>query len=119
MSVLIKTMEMPETCGGCQFRDSWICHAMDDNVLRFDERDERCPLTEVPTPHGRLIDADAFSAKIMEIIEAQGYDDFYTQSIPVGGVLREVVHELRGMGIDGYANAPTIIPADSAKEGKT
>ena len=69
MSVLIKTMEMPETCGGCQFRDSWICHAMDDNVLRFDERDERCPLTEVPTPHGDLINLETAKKTVRRALE--------------------------------------------------
>ena len=79
-------------------------------------RPERCPLVPVPE-HGRLIDADAFSAKILEIVERQKYDDFYTKSLSVGEILRAVVHELRGEGLDGFGNAPTIIPASKEGEG--
>lgn len=72
----------------------------------------------IPVPaHGRLIDADAFCEKILEIVERQKYDDFYAKSFSVGAILREVVNELRGVGLDGFDNAPTIIPADKEGEG--
>ena len=53
MSILIKGMEMPKNCTGCP-----ICCG-----LPYQYRDEKgrrpdCPLVEIPTPHGRLIDAD-------------------------------------------------------------
>lgn len=125
MGVYIKDTEMPKACvyreNGylitCPLYDlDGYCGALNTEASHKENgKLSDCPLIEVP-PHGRLIDADAFSAKIIEIIEAQGYDNFYTQSISVGGVLREVVHELRGMGIDGYTNAPTIIPAEPPKE---
>ena len=54
MSVLIKGMEMPETCDDCPV--GWC-----NNLILFSESDKRadnCPLVEVPEPHGRLIDAD-------------------------------------------------------------
>lgn len=35
-------------------------------LLENDERPEWCPLIEVPTPHGRLIDADAFDNRVRE-----------------------------------------------------
>ena len=78
-------------------------------------RHTECPLIEIPTPHGRLIDADAFSAKIIEIIKAKDYDKFYAHSLSVGEILREVVNELKGTGMDGFNNAPTIIEAEEGE----
>ena len=60
MSVLLN-MKKPKNCDECRFNvDGW-CY-----VLRPESEEERrriatnyCPLTEVPTQHGRLIDADA------------------------------------------------------------
>ena len=61
MSILIKGMKMPEHCGYCRFAYDGICHAL--QVMRYDKETKDgklidCPLTEIPTPHGRLIDAD-------------------------------------------------------------
>ena len=71
MSVLIKGMEMPSRCNMCQLRDLcfdyYICRAKKLNDGLYldvdvddvkDRRHIKCPLVEVPTPHGRLIDAD-------------------------------------------------------------
>lgn len=52
MSVLIKGMDMPRHCDECFFyteKSGGICRVSYEG---------RCPLVEVPTPHGRLIDAD-------------------------------------------------------------
>ena len=59
MSILIKGMEMPKSCGNCFFDThcdnwrlrNWGAPPPDD-----------CPLVPVP-PHGRLIDADALMAR--------------------------------------------------------
>ena len=69
MSVIVKGMEMPKNCAYCplsEYRNSSIldCKQIgtvgtafrDNNVLK--RRHPNCPLIEVPTPHGRLIDAD-------------------------------------------------------------
>ena len=63
MSVLIKGIEMPKTCGECRFSvDGW-CYAIasDDDqpgYIKPYEKAKWCPLAPVPS-HGRLIDADA------------------------------------------------------------
>ena len=69
MSVLIKGMEMPEKCADCIFIDyfkgKWYCHTINDLLeTGSNERDNRCPLVEVKTPHGRLIDADALKQEL-------------------------------------------------------
>lgn len=56
MSVLIKGMEMPENCLVCFVPCSLLCDLDDYDRKRIRHPD--CPLVEIPTPHGRLIDAD-------------------------------------------------------------
>lgn len=53
MSVLIKGINMPKSCALCFYRDDF------HNYCPYEANKERdCPLIEVSTPHGRLIDAD-------------------------------------------------------------
>ena len=73
MSVMIRGMEMPSGCNTCQLHvlcfDYYVCRAkklerggyldVDDQVIAG-RRHRCCPLVEIPTPHGRLIDADRF-----------------------------------------------------------
>lgn len=54
MSVLIKGMEMPESCKKCGVTS---CGLYDEETWGI-YRHPDCPLVEVPIPHGRLIDAD-------------------------------------------------------------
>lgn len=63
MSILIKGMKMPERCEDCvMYRhnaeyDYAYCRISYVNVLGHgNARLNNCPLIEVPTPHGRLID---------------------------------------------------------------
>ena len=72
MSVLIKGMEMAHSCVGCRFCEhgsinEWdlYCGINNKHIGNWDDkhinngwRHPDCPLVEVPTPHGRLIDAD-------------------------------------------------------------
>ena len=63
MSVLVKGMEMPRDCEECRFCeviDGLGCMATHYLILRRHGQDKPnwCPLVAVPTPHGRLIDAD-------------------------------------------------------------
>lgn len=72
MSVLVKGMEMPENCDSCwaldEYGDYPLCRLTGEqrgyNFRIREQRMEHCPLVDVPTPHGRLIDADAFLATI-------------------------------------------------------
>ena len=63
MGVYIKGREIPNNCQECVcINDEYFyCQAVgrqpqDENVVS--RRPDWCPLVEVPTPHGRLIDAD-------------------------------------------------------------
>lgn len=67
MSVLIKGMEMPTSCNACMFclgvygepyRTTDAVCLINTILEAKGELTHSCPLVEVPTPHGRLIDAD-------------------------------------------------------------
>ena len=98
-SILIKNMEMPinciyeengktKFCFFCNHDDTPFCVYRGAGLGLDDERPDWCPLVEVPTPHGRLIDADALDYKL----------DSSDRDIYVRGVLEE--------------EAPTIIEAE-------
>lgn len=66
MSVLIKGMDMPKDCEHCGlswlYEEGWYCEIKDEPLDGYEACKGRlgdCPLVEVPTPHGRLIDAEA------------------------------------------------------------
>ena len=74
MSVLIKGLDMPKNCGRCRLNG--VCEVLPleewpdlesiytNDVIGVDGvRHKDCPLVEVPTPHGKLIDADALKKK--------------------------------------------------------
>lgn len=66
MSVIVKNMQMPESCNYCRFSDGFWCYALTENgkIIVENQRKQLCPLVEIPTPHGKLIDADAAHANI-------------------------------------------------------
>ena len=61
MSVIIKGMEMPMNCDECPLADSY---------LACDAQSVDCPLVEVPTPHGDLIDRERLMALLSVTLEA-------------------------------------------------
>ena len=124
MSILIKGMEMPKSCYGCYFHEVYnysgeekrTCEANWD--LQFDDewavdfKHPDCPLIEVPTPHGRLIDADdmakdeADAYVIAQIKLAVEHKDTLMR-------INDIVHKKIQMLIK---DTPTIIPADKDGE---
>lgn len=71
MSVLIKGMDMPKACERCRFISTFStecglgcrCEISNSEFWDYTKRQDNCPLIEIPTPHGRLIDADAACKK--------------------------------------------------------
>lgn len=112
MSILIKDMEMPETCKLCYLSEfdpgfyAYVCKPtgirIDYDMAKIDRPRTICPLVPVP-PHGRLIDAKYVRDKIIQKWMDKADDSHMYK---------------RGME-DAYEvirNAPTIIPAE---EGET
>lgn len=70
MSLIVKGISLPRSCSTCRFSYFTVgikkrCEISGDEVNPLiDHRDINCPLTELPTPHGRLIDADRLLALV-------------------------------------------------------
>lgn len=62
MSIILKGIDMPEICELCPFwvmrTDGRWCRTLHKIVDISKDRADDCPLVEISTPHGRLIDAD-------------------------------------------------------------
>ena len=58
MSVIVKGMEMPDTCEECQLMADGWCYGMKNQpgTIYFHARPDWCPLHPLPEKHGRLID---------------------------------------------------------------
>ena len=113
MSILIKGIEMPQCCQDCPLNyDQMECAVTgtawwsDSMVLvGFDSEKERlydCPLIEVPTPHGRLIDADAF------------VEDLTNSADKVWNLLSPVTQQVIRRVCDDIKKYPTIIEAEGS-----
>lgn len=121
MSLLIKGMNMPKNCGWCpcveqeQIYDAnglvgvrYYCQAIENlpfksdkaKITDVDQKLENCPLSEIPTPHGRLIDAD----RLYETIEQmEGFETIDNEN----DVVLSAVEVLTAID-----EAPTIIEAE-------
>ena len=83
MSVFVKDMKMPKGChSGCPLTDSdaFTCEITGRDIVLDDEdtitcRPSWCPLVEVPTPHGGLIDADALKEQCGDWYTEQGTEE--------------------------------------------
>ena len=74
----LQSMEKPKDCYSCPFAhdgwpDEWEMHCLflDRQVGYFGKKlkvPKDCPIVEVPTPHGRLIDADDFFRNFPELL---------------------------------------------------
>lgn len=99
MSVLIKGMEMPKCCEECvagayEYNDNdercfvcgfiksqhpWECeHVEIDGIDTTKARADFCPLIEVPTPHGELVDRnglmDTYADRLAAVAERYSPD---------------------------------------------
>lgn len=102
--IVIRGMGMPTNCSGCKlaqhqlFSRSIRCPILGYSVAYYDEgihyEEHDCPLIEIPTPHGRLIDADRLISENAMI----KYD--WSEAVDV----------------EDIKNAPTIIEAERGDE---
>lgn len=69
MSLLIKGMDIPTACEWCRFISGsleWYCEVGQFQIYDYKTVHKDCPLVKIPTPHGRLIDADAHIQSLKE-----------------------------------------------------
>ena len=108
MSVLIKGMEMPKNCGECHFLHNegfkeWCCLTESED-FNYDIIPSSCPLVEVKTPHGRLIDEDRLIGDISltRVVVGRNLD-----GTPIFGYGR-----ITSIPVSRIEKAPTIIEAE-------
>lgn len=83
MSILIKNgMKLPKSCWDCEFEVPTIDHH-EACILTgksynwgLPHRPSECPLSEVPTPHGRLIDADNLLNTAFKLVDEETFRAF-------------------------------------------
>ena len=108
MSILIKGIDLPESCRVCKFNDynewddTWCMVTEKD--IEHEARNERrrskdCPLVPIPE-HGRLGDLDDFAKRMKNLVEKAEDDGFDLGAVWYSEFVRHV--EL----------TPTIIPAE-------
>ncbi len=62
MGIYIPSMEKPkDSCWECKAQYNSVCSLKREHI-KFDGILDDCPLVEIPTPHGRLIDANKLEA---------------------------------------------------------
>jgi hypothetical protein len=70
MILIIKDMDLPQSCGTCRFSYFTVgirkrCEISGDEVNPLIAcRETNCPLVKIFAPHGRLIDADELNKKL-------------------------------------------------------
>lgn len=86
MSVIVKGMEMPNTCEECQesceIGSNLFCLVVNDenkwgwkkSENGFESRPVWCPLRPMPKKHGRLIEADSLKETLDYYIREAGWD---------------------------------------------
>lgn len=81
MSIFINSkVHLPISCEKCPFNyadlSAGICMAADktiDTRTYGRKRHPDCPMTEIPTPHGRLIDVDKLFKAFNKAYQTNGY----------------------------------------------
>lgn len=90
MSIVIEGLNLPqkcECCVCCQYDEYEVAYCEAGGTIRYisnpmDNRLPECPLIAIPTPHGRLIDADRLEDRIKNMVGK------YDTAIPLNVVYR-------------------------------
>ena len=105
MSILIKDMDIPQKCGQCKlYHAEHPMHCMAVEGHRTVgapygmPRPDWCPLIEIPTPHGRLVDIKSVEDRKFTTVDNE-YERWWN------GALDSVVD-----------NAPTVIEAEGSEK---
>jgi hypothetical protein len=106
MSILIKKMEMPKGCWACPFAVGKLYECLftkKSSNWGLTTRPSDCPLIEIQSPHGRLIDVDALKEEGADIHMDYVCDGY-------------VEDTTWGYSDDLLDSQPTIIEAEGSEE---
>lgn len=88
MSCIIKGYDLPDSCLNCRFRTTMLKNVLSSTMrtsvytclisgmkinIWYEEKHKDCPLVEIPTTHGRLIDADEIEKCVHEWYDVGEY----------------------------------------------
>jgi hypothetical protein len=107
MSIFIKGMEMPRNCESCTVAHLAECELWMTAGYKLRHKD--CPLVEVPTPHGDLIDRERLKVLLSVTLEALKR---FPQMGDQGAHLVAAFWTLQGM----IEDASVIIDAEEGEE---
>lgn len=98
--IAIPNMEKPKSCIECFLQDE--CEHNKDTYWIHEERPHDCPLIEIPTPHGRLIDADALETVFKDMAKCE----WNQKAFPISWAyaFEDAIDEIH--------DAPTILEAE-------
>lgn len=124
MSVLVRGMKMPETCIECPLQYGGWCFVapadVDDTRVAptVDKAYEQgkpkwCPLTEIPTPHGPLIDKEKLYNRFAELAEEAR--ETFNKLTPYDRTWSAIMTERAAFKHD-VMKAQEVIPAEKGEE---
>lgn len=106
MSIILKGIDLPKDCPLCPLahynalKEFTGCEItrwyFDSETMATSTRPSFCPLIQIPTPHGRLIDIDKVKDELRDQVPCCGLDRTYRVS----------------NAFDTMNNAPTILEAE-------
>lgn len=116
MSIMIKGMEMPKSCSDCEIRIKCGCKVANSSGWLNNKIDDHCPFAfvEVPTPHGKLVDADRLERRTCPLkgvsrLKVCGNCEHKFMNV---GEVRTTCDEVRWFFLKTIDAAPTIIEAE-------
>lgn len=108
MGLYIKGAKMPKNCWVCPcYNKEYLICQVTESCCEY-EKPDNCPLVELPSKHGRLVDCDKLVEKEEKKYLEQG------KELPPTGVERLVlglVH-VAVMDVISEDNAPTVLKAE-------
>lgn len=114
MSVIIRGMKMPKNCLMCQFHglggyknELIVCSLTGRSEGQLSNVPD-CPLVEVPTPHGRIIDGDRTIDKAEMLMKEPSRETVDFMAIGYNHAVADCIAICKGV--------PTIIEAEEGAE---
>ena len=114
MGVYIPNMEKPkDSCWDCKAQYNSVCSLKREHI-KWDGILDDCPLIEIPTPHGRLIDGEKLCYEFIDWQYAEAPDHLNTKEgrMVTDHERQYEVYLALGEAVIEIANASTILEAE-------
>ena len=106
MGIYVPGITKPDHCCDCQFCEDLTSDCLlqnDAHWSTYSEQIKNCPLVEIPEPHGRLIDGDAYCENLLE------------EAHKVWRLLKPETIERINRTVDDLKKYPAIIEAEGSE----